>query len=267
MLGRVSLSALGSAVLAVVLAATTAACDVPFASTSASDNLTPPKLGACRDLVPGDLTKPSNDTAPIACTTGHTAQTFAIGTLPAATGKGYDDPRHGRFVYGTCQKAFAEFLGADESLAMRSRLSWAWFRPSERGWDKGARWYRCDLVGGPADATKLRHLPEDAQGLFSESLPDAWLTCARGPGVGKGTKVACTEKHDWRAVTTVKVGQPDDPYPGDRLVQVRSRDYCQESVGGWMHYPPDYDYGYTWFREAQWATGNRRSICWARTDR
>jgi hypothetical protein len=33
-----------------------------------------------------------------------------------------------------------------------------------------------------------------------------------------------------------------------------------------MHYPPDYGFGYTWFREADWDTGNRRSVCWARTD-
>ena len=44
---------------------------------------------------------------------------------------------------------------------MRVQLSWAWFRPSERGWDKGARWYRCDLVGGPANADVVRR-PADA---------------------------------------------------------------------------------------------------------
>ena len=76
----------------------------------------------------------------------------------------------------------------------------------------------------------------------------------------------CSQPHDWRAVTTIKVGQPADPYPGDRIVQVRSRDRCSDWVGAWMHYPPDYDFGYTWFHEAEWETGNRRSVCWARTD-
>jgi hypothetical protein len=28
----------------------------------------------------------------------------------------------------------------------------------------------------------------------------------------------------------------------------------------------DYDYGYTWFHQAEWKAGNRRSICWAKTD-
>jgi hypothetical protein len=78
--------------------------------------------------------------------------------------------------------------------------------------------------------------------------------------------VPCSEAHDWRAVSTIKVGLPQDPYPGDRIVQVRSRDRCSDWVAAWTHYAPDFDYGYTWFHEAEWSTGNRRSICWARTD-
>jgi len=234
---------------------------------AASDRLTAPKLGACRVLTPTDVREASNDSATVPCAKRHTAQTFAIGTLPASTGTAYDDRRHGTFVYRTCQKAFGEFLGADESLVMRIQLSWAWFRPSERGWKAGARWYRCDLLGGPDAATRYRPLPVDARGLFSTDLPAAWLTCARGPSFAGLTKVPCSEKHDWRAVTTVKVGQPADAYPGDRIVQVRSRDRCSDWVGAWSHYAPDYEFGYTWFHEAEWTTGNRRSVCWARTDR
>ncbi len=248
-----------------VLAVLLVGCSVPFAGDSRAEQVAAPKLGACRDLSAADLKRASNDTDVVACSEDHTAQTFAVGPLPTGTGSAYRDKRHGRFVYTTCQQAFRDFLGADESLAMRVQLSWAWFRPSEAAWKQGARWYRCDLVGGPVGATKLHDLPEDGKGMFAESLPDRWLTCARGSTVASGTKVACSEKHDWRAVTTVKVGRPEDPYPGDRLVQVRSRDYCSESVGGWMHYPPDYDYGYSWFREAQWKAGNRRSVCWAKT--
>ena len=32
-----------------------------------------------------------------------------------------------------------------------------------------------------------------------------------------------------------------------------------------MNYPVDYEFGYTWFHEAEWKAGNRRSVCWART--
>ncbi|MFL6155824.1 MAG: septum formation family protein [Marmoricola sp.] len=241
------------------------ACDSGLRKDDESDRVTAPPLGACRALSAADLTSASNHSAVVPCTRAHTAQTFAVGRLPASTGSTYADKRHGGYVYSTCQLAFAQFLGADESTALRSRLSWAWFRPSARGWSRGARWYRCDLVGGESGARRLQNLPRDAKGLFSTSTPDAWMTCSRGATVAGGTKVACSQPHSWRAVTTVKVGQPADPYPGDRLVQVRSRDYCHDSVGGWMHYPPDYDFGFTWFKADRWAAGNRRSICWART--
>jgi len=49
------------------------------------------------------------------------------------------------------------------------------------------------------------------------------------------------------------------------VVEVRTRDYCSDSVGAWMNYPVDYDFGYTYFHQAEWQAGNRRSICWAKT--
>jgi hypothetical protein len=249
------------------LAALTGACGSTVRHDSDADTLTAPKLGACRDLGAGDLDRPTDTTPVVACSRAHTAQTFAVGTLPASTGSAYKDRRHGTFVFDTCSKAFRDFLGVDESLAMRVRLSWAWFRPSQRGWDRGARWYRCDVVGGPRGARTLTRLPTEAKGLFSSGRPDAWLACARGATVAHSTKVPCSQAHDWRAVSTIKVGQPQEAYPGDRIVQVRSRDRCSDWIGAWLHYPPDYDYGYTWFHEAEWSTGNRRSICWTRTDR
>ncbi len=77
----------------------------------------------------------------------------------------------------------------------------------------------------------------------------------------------CSEPHTWRAVTTIKLGEPEDDYPGDRLVEVQTRDYCDKSVAAVLGYPVSYDFAYTWFHEAEWQVGNRRSICWAKTDR
>jgi hypothetical protein len=252
---------------ALLLAALLSACAAPLQPETAADKTTPPKLGACYRLTPEDTQEPSNADEPVPCTRAHTSETFAIGTLPQSTGKDYTSAGHGDWIYRRCERAFQRFLSADESLAMRIQLSWAWFRPSERGWDKGARWYRCDLVGGPPEATEYAALPKTAKGLFRARPPEEWLTCAQGPTVMESEKVACSEKHDWRAVTTIKLGAPDDPYPGDRLVEVRSHDFCSDSVGAWMNYPVDYEFGYTWFRRAEWEAGNRRSICWAKTDR
>jgi hypothetical protein len=244
-----------------------AACSAPLQKQTAADRTEPPKLGACYRLTPKDTDQKSNSSEPVPCTKAHTSETFAIGTLPGSTGKGYASEAHGTYIYPRCEKAFEKFLGVDESRALRVQLSWAWFRPSERGWKKGARWYRCDLVGGPTGAASYAELPATGKGLFRAKPPEQWLPCARGPAVLGAKKVACTETHDWRAVSSIKLGKPGDPYPGDRLVQVRSRDYCSDSVGAWLSYPVDYEFGYTWFHEAEWQAGNRLSVCWAKTDR
>ena len=107
--------------------------------------------------------------------------------------------------------------------------------------------------------------PTTARGLLEGKPKDKWLVCVNGDSVQSAPKIPCTEPHVWRAVTTIKLGQPEDPYPGDRLVEVTTRDYCSDSVGAWLGYPPEYDFGYTWFHEAEWKAGNRRSVCWAKT--
>ena len=68
-------------------------------------------------------------------------------------------------------------------------------------------------------------------------------------------------------MTTIKVGEENEEYPGDRVVEVTTRDFCSDSVGAWLNYPVDYEYAYTYFHRAEWEAGNRRSVCWARCPR
>jgi len=230
------------------------------------DSVEAPELGACRLLTPSDVEAASNATRTVDCGEPHTAQTYAVGELPdELEDADYDDDDVGRFAYRTCADKFQAFLGGDESLVLRTVVSWAWFRPSEKAWDDGARWYRCDIVGGSEQSEEFVELPETARGLLQGRLEDRWLVCANGTTVAESTKVPCTEEHTWRAVTTIKLGEPDEGYPGDRIVEVTTRDYCSDSVGAWLNYPVDYEFGYTWFHEAEWEAGNRRSVCWAKT--
>jgi hypothetical protein len=264
--------ALGRAALVAALAT------VVFAGCGAEDqgdNVDPdqvdaveaPSLGACRVLTPEDVKLPSNATKTVDCSESHTAETFAVGQMPASLDDSkYDDREVGTFAYDTCTKKFMAFLGADESLVMRTVVSWAWFRPSEKAWEDGARWYRCDIVGGGDDSESYVDLPQTAKGLLLK-LDDKWMVCGNGATVASSTKIPCTEEHNWRAVTTIKLGEPGEKYPGDRLVEVKSRDFCSDSVGAWLNYPIDYDFGWTYFHEAEWDAGNRRSVCWAKTER
>jgi hypothetical protein len=231
------------------------------------DTVEVPELGACRVLTPADVARASNATRTVDCAAKHTAQTYAVGPLPDQfEDADYDDQALGAWAYAACSKRFMAFLGADESLVMRSLVSWAWFRPSEKAWGEGARWYRCDVVGGGEQTKAYAELPETAEGLLLGRPDDDWMVCASGPTVTNSVKVPCSQPHDWRAATTIKVGEKGDAYPGDRLVQVTTRDFCSDSVGAWLGYPVDYDVGFTWFHEAEWKAGNRRSVCWARTD-
>ena len=254
-------------VAVVLLAAGLALVACGDSDPSDADASQKPVLGACRMLTPDDVAEPSNDSEAVDCSDTHTAETFAVGQLPSTFDDAdYDDGDLGAWAYETCSKAFMDFLGADESLVMRTVVSWAWFRPSESAWDDGARWYRCDVVGGGEQSREYVELPPTAEGLLLGRPKDRWLVCADGPTVAGSVKVPCTDPHQWRAVTTIGLGEKGDEYPGDRVVEVTTRDFCSKSVGAWLNYPVDYDFGYTWFHEAEWDTGNRRSVCWAKTD-
>ncbi|WP_201931577.1 septum formation family protein [Nocardioides donggukensis] len=248
-----------------LLAGCTSEAD-PAVDPEQVDSVAEPELGACRMLTPEDVAAPSNATRTVDCEDEHTAETYAVGTLPDKfADSDYRDAALGKFAYKTCGKGFEKFLGGDESLVMRTVLSWAWFRPSENAWAEGARWYRCDVVGGGEQSMEYSTLPTTAKGLLLGRPADRWMVCAQGPSVAGSVKVPCSQKHAWRAVTTIKVGLDTDDYPGDRLVEVRTNEFCSDSVGAWMNYPVNYDYAYTWFREAEWEAGNRRSVCWAKT--
>lgn len=259
-----------AALVLVLLGPALAACG----SEDQGDNADPdqvdavevPETGVCRLLTPDDVAMPANATKTVACDQEHTAETFAAGALPADYDDAeYDDPELGHYAFRTCSAAFAKFVGADESLVLRTTLSWAWFRPSEKAWDKGARWYRCDVVGGNSSSPTYRPLPRTAEGILSGRPNDSWLSCASGPSVAQGEKVPCSQKHDWRAVTTVKLGQPDDEYPGDRVMESRTRAFCANSVKAWLNYPAEFEFGFTFFHAAEWEAGIRRSVCWAKT--
>lgn len=235
------------------------------------DAVSPPPNGVCRLLEPRDVQAPTDATRTVSCTKRHTAETYAVGELPDdLSDAAYDSKEVALAGYRACSDAFAKHLGADESVVMRTVLSWAWFRPSEKAWKKGARWYRCDLVGGTEAVAKERYLalPKRTAGLLHTSKPaDRWMVCGRGRSVSTSAKVPCNRPHDWRAATTIKVGEPKQAYPGDRAIEVTTREYCRNSISAWLNYAVDFQFGYTWFHEAEWEAGNRRSICWARTEK
>ncbi len=256
-------------VLPLLLALLLAACDGASSDEPAEEPTvvieTPPD-DACRVLTPQDAQAGSNDTEIVDCDEEHTARTIVVDEFPAALADAaHTDPRLGQHVYDVCDRRFARVVGGDESVRMRSLLSWVWFRPSAPAWEAGARWFRCDVVGGTDTADTYRPLPATLTKILDDQPAD-WMACVRGPQVAGGPRIPCSQPHDWRAATTIRLGRADDPYPGDRLAEVRTRDYCRSSISAWLDYPDSYEFGFTWFGRAEWEVGNRRSICWARVE-
>ncbi|WP_240770176.1 septum formation family protein [Nocardioides sp. GY 10127] len=234
--------------------------------SSGALQLEAPSVGACRQLTAADIAADSNSSATVDCSSRHTAETFASGELPARLADdAADSEQVSLWVHTRCTTRFEKHLGADESTAMRTILSWVWFRPTDEEWAAGARWFRCDLVGGGPQLDGYRSLPESTKGLLA-TPDDVWMLCVDGETLESGQQVDCSSEHTWRAVTTIKVvPYPDTPYPGDATVESTTKDYCEESVDAWLGYPDDFDYAYTWFGQDAWAQGNRRSVCWAET--
>ncbi len=172
----------------------------------------------------------------------------------------------GAFAYETCSSKFQKFLGADESLVMRTVVSWAWFRPSEKAWDKGARWYRCDVVGGGEQSEEYVAAARDRRGPARRAPGRPVDGVRRGrDGLGFAEDPLHRRRTTGGPSPRSSSATPTTSYPGDRVVEVTTRDFCSDSVGAWLNYPLDYDFGYTWFHEAEWQAGNRRSVCWAKT--
>ena len=231
------------------------------------DSTEVPELGACRMLTPADVEQPANATRTVDCEDQHTAETFAIGELPDEFDDvEYDDRDLGEYAYRTCMSKFEKFLGATTRAWCCGRSSAG--RGSGRRRRRGttapagtaATWW-----AATRPATEYRPLPPTAKGLLLGRPDDRWLVCATGATVAEGEKVPCAQDHDWRAATTIKLGEPEDKYPGDEVVASRTKAFCATSIKAWLNYPAQFEYAFTHFHEAEWQAGNRRSVCWAKT--
>ena len=126
-------------------------------------------------------------------------------------------------------------------------------------------WYRCDVVGGGEQSKEYVAPPTTAKGLLLGA--EGRLAGVRGRSDGRRVgQGAVAQPHQWRAVTTISLGDQGDDYPGDRVVEVTTRDFCSKSVGAWLN-PRRLRLRVHVVPRGGGEAGNRRSVCWARTDR
>ena len=221
--------------------------DDPNVDPDQVDSVDMPETGVCRNLTPEEVSQPSNASKLVDCNDEHTAETFAVGLLPVASRTSTTTTRTSAGSCSRrCGKAYQTFLGADESLVDAHRCQLGVVPPVGEGvGGKGARWYRCDVVGGGTGAASYAPCRAPRRAA-SAAGPTRTGRCARGRHGGRLREDPCSEKHDWRAVTTIKLGQAKEPYPGDRIGEIADRQYCSDSVGAWLNYPAttyEYEYG------------------------
>lgn len=94
-------------------------------------------------------------------------------------------------------------VDCDDSLVLRSTVTWTWFRSSNQAWDDGAHTWPCDVVGGGEQSRTFVSLPGTAKDLPHGRPDDRRLVCADGPTVSESVKIPCSRPHVSRAVTTL----------------------------------------------------------------
>lgn len=268
-------------VLAAIGLALTGCSGAPAASPTSSSTSTtstpppapPPAEGACYTLQPHQTSRAHNHTDPVACRKKHTSQTYLVARLKRRT-VGDPDAVHteriARVAGERCSKALRSWLGGSREDRHLSRFEPVWFVPTPRQLNRGARWLRCDVVAYRTDHT-LAVLPRTSEDILGQSEALAtWGTCAQASqkqlNAGRGQRM-CDLRHNWRAVSTDRLGKRSASWPGAGSVRADVLDRCEDDVRdstdaeetepvhvGWL--PPT---------KRQWKAGQRYGLCWART--
>jgi hypothetical protein len=222
---------------------------------------------ACYRLPISDLTEPTNRRRPVGCAERHDAQTFHVGTLDlVADGHALavDADRVVDGLDAACDRRLARYLGGTAEDRRLTRLRAVWFAPTLAQADRGARWYRCDVVA-LAGNDRLLRLPEPRvlRGVLDRPAGASYGLCGTtAPGEPDFSRVICARPHAWRAVSTIALPRGRD-YPGVRAVRAAGNDRCRDLVRDLVDDPLSFRFGWEWPTREQWRAGQRHGYCWA----
>lgn len=261
---------------ALVLLATMTACSEDSADRAAPTPTPPPttatpvppgpdpKVGECRDLGFAAATESVDTTPPGACRAPHTSTTYAVGQLDLVVDGhlvAMDSDQVRDQLDDKCTHRLAGWVGGDRDRLRLSRLRPVWFRPDVDEADRGASWFRCDVVAVASDGRLASYTGNLKGVLDQESALDRFGLCGTtSPSAKNFRKVICSRRHRWRAVSTVELPR-DAGYLG-RKAAAAADAACQDQATARTEPSLKYVWAFQWPTRAEFAAGQRYGWCW-----
>jgi hypothetical protein len=256
--------------LAAVIAVTGCNGDEPAAKPTTPSPTAPatpaaaPPPHACYDLTFAEAAAPTNTSDPVPCTAQHTTATIRVGTIrPVVDGHllAVDSDAVQEQIAGRCRARLASYLGGDEETRRLSRLTVVWFSPSLAESDRGALWFRCDLIA-LAGHDQLAPLPQKTRGLLAaDGALDRFGTCGTSsPAASRFQRVICSAPHSWRARATIDL--PKNSKYLDKAAGAAADGTCRDIESRLASDILKLKWSFEWPTQAQWDAGQRYGYCW-----
>ena len=243
----------------------------PTRTTHTTPAADPPEVGECRALTFADISRYADDSPVRSCTGEHTSYTFAVEDLPsdvAFTGVQIQNDAVQAAAAETCTSRFTAYIGGDARTRTLARLTTTYFVADQEDFDRGAHWVRCDVVALQS-ASSLAPLPRRLEHILDTGKAlDDYGVCSDGdPGSADSALVMCTQPHTFRAVTALRLGGSDDPYPGADATRADGESECKDFIADLLGVTGGFTYGWTYPSATDWSGGQRFGYCWNSTDR
>lgn len=235
----------------------------PTAPPSAAPVATP-REGACYRLTYRQAVSPTTGSAAGSCRTAHTSETFRVGTIDNLVDGhllAVDSARVQDDVAERCPAALGDVVGGSTEDRRLSMLRAVWFTPSLGQSDRGATWYRCDVVALAGSETLL-----DVRGslrgvLDTDAGRDRYGMCGTArPDSSSFERVPCSADHTWRAFAALPLDA--ERFPGAEAVAELGQD-CEQRAVDVVDDPLDYEWASEGPEAEQFRAGQTFVRCWA----
>ena len=222
----------------------------------------PPTEGACYRLSAAEAHRPTDRSDPVPCARSHTAQTYHVGTMPNSVVEADDVAAIADYITPRCDNRFAQHVGSGRNVRVLSRLQPVWFLPTRSERARGARWFRCDVVGVAA-ADELARLPVTTAGVLEQAgiLNTYGLCSTATPNLPGDYHVTCGQPHTWRAFAVIRPDSRGGKWPSRKRLAAARQD-CKTRARAEQGFPLEWTYGWQPPTRAQWREGRRWGYCW-----